>query len=150
MRAAFGGYQAEGEEVSEKTDYVAKLAFQIRAVGLPAPIREYRFFPKRMWRADFAWPNEKLLVEYEGGIFVRQQRNGQNFGWHQSAQRMLTDMEKYNAAAMLGFRVLRFTASHVKSGEAVKEIEQALKGGIQIPTQKEIEGLGLRAQGMGA
>jgi hypothetical protein len=117
--------------MSEKTDYVAKLAFQIRAAGLPAPVREYRFFPKRMWRADFAFPNQMLLIEYEGGLFVRTQKNGQSIGWHQSTQRMLGDMEKYNAAAMLGFRVLRYTASHVKSGQAVKEIEQALKGGVQ-------------------
>ena len=136
--------------MSEKSDYVAKLAFQIRAVGLPAPVREYRFYPKRMWRADFAWPNQMLLVEYEGGVFMQSQKNSKGFGWHQSKGHMLGDMSKYNTAAMLGFRVLRYTANHVKSGQAIKEIEQALKGGVQIPMQKEIEGLGLRAEGMGA
>lgn len=136
--------------MGEKTDYIAKLAFQIRAVGLPEPIREYRFYPKRGWRADFAFPNQKLLVEYEGGIFVRAQRNGQDYGWHQSVGRMLGDMEKYNMAALMGFRVLRYTAKQVKSGEAVKQIEAALKGGIQIPMQKEMmeqvieNGMGMR------
>ncbi len=135
--------------MSEKTDNVAKLAFQIRAVGLPEPLREYHFYPKRGWRADFAWPNQKLLVEFEGGIFVRAQKNGQDYGWHQSVARMLGDMEKYNVAALLGFRVLRFSAKEVKSGKAVEQIEQALKGGIQIPMQGELieHGMGMRYMG---
>jgi len=137
-----------------KYDAVETLAFQIKALKLPAPVREYRFYPKRGWRADFAWPNEKLLVEYEGGIFARSMGKGQDYGWHQSVGRMLGDMEKYNKAAMMGFRVLRFTANHVKSGEAVNLIEQALKGGIHIPMQKElapaVEDLGIRSCGMGA
>ncbi len=114
-----------------------KLAFQIRALGLPEPVREYRFAWSlgRLYRADFAWPNQRLLVEAEGGIFAKQQRNGQDYGWHQSVQRMLTDMEKYNAAALLGFRVLRYSAKEINSGKAVAEIERALNGGVKAPMQ---------------
>lgn len=121
-----------------KFDGKKTLMFQIKALGIPAPITEYRFFPERMWRADFAWPNHKLLVEYEGGIFARSMGKGQEYGWHQSTQRMLTDMEKYNRAALLGYRVLRYSPREVRSGKAVAEIEQALKGGIQIPMQKDM------------
>ena len=42
------------------------LAFQMRAAGLPEPEREYRFHEKRRYRADFAWPDHRLLVEGEG------------------------------------------------------------------------------------
>ncbi|EMU24677.1 hypothetical protein ABNIH18_19544, partial [Acinetobacter baumannii ABNIH18] len=36
----------------------------------------------------------------------------------------LGDMEKYNSAAMMGFTVLRFSTEQVKSGLALKKIEQ--------------------------
>jgi very-short-patch-repair endonuclease len=121
-----------------------KLAFQMRAVGLPAPHREYRFVPGRMYRADFAFVEQKLLVEAEGGLFSKGK------GWHLSVGGFLDDLEKYNLAALLGYRVLRFTAKEIGTGKAVQQIEQALKGGVQIPMQKEIEGLGLRAEGMGS
>jgi very-short-patch-repair endonuclease len=120
------------------------LAFQIRAVGLKPPHREYRFAPGRQYRADFAWPNEKLLVECEGGLFSKGK------GWHLSIGGYLDDIEKYNLACLLGFRVLRYAANKIKSGVALSEIECALRGGLKLPQQKQIEELGLRAVGMGA
>jgi very-short-patch-repair endonuclease len=112
------------------------LAFQLRASGLDKGLeREYRFCKDRMWRADFAWPEHMLLVECEGGIFVRAQRNGQDYGWHQSVERMLGDMEKYNAATLLGYRVLRYAARAVTDGVALREIEFALAGGIRQPAR---------------
>lgn len=113
-----------------------KLAFQIRAVNLPAPVREYRFIPGRMYRADFAWPNVKLLVECEGGVFARR---GQGGGWHQSVGGYLDDCRKYTLAALYGYRVLRYTAKEIKSGVAIGEIEQALRGGIDVPRQMVME-----------
>jgi hypothetical protein len=67
-----------------------------------------------MWRADFAWPDHMRLVECEGGIFARAMRKGQDYGWHQSVKRMLDDMEKCNAATLLGYRVLRYAADTIE------------------------------------
>jgi hypothetical protein len=39
---------------------------------------------------------------------------------------MMADMEKYNAATLLNWRLLRFSPSHVKSGLALKAIEEGL------------------------
>jgi very-short-patch-repair endonuclease len=122
----------------------AKLAFQIKALGLPDPKREFRFIPGRMYRADFAWPNEKLLVEAEGGLFSKGK------GWHLSIGGYLDDCRKYNLAALFGYRVLRYTAKEINSGAAIDQIKQALAGGIQIPMQREISELGLCSNGMGA
>ena len=94
------------------------LSFQMKAVGLDF-VTEYRFDMLRRWRADFAFPKQKLLVEYEGGIYT-QGRNTRGKGYE-------GDLEKYNTATLLGFRVLRFSAKHVKSGEALSMIEQALE-----------------------
>ncbi len=44
-------------------------AFQCKALKLPAPCREI-VFCERKWRLDFAWPDIKLAVEIEGGIWT--------------------------------------------------------------------------------
>ena len=96
-----------------------QLALQIKALGLPEPEREYVFFPGRRWRADFAWPKHSLLVEYEGGIYTR--------GRHTRSIGYRNDLDKYNAATLAGYRVLRFCVDHVKAGTAIQAIELALE-----------------------
>jgi very-short-patch-repair endonuclease len=71
---------------------------------------EYRFHPERRWRFDFAWPSKKIAVEIEGGTW--------SGGRHTTGAGFEKDCEKYNAAVMLEWRVLRFTGKQVKSGEA--------------------------------
>ena len=94
------------------------LALHIRAVGLPEPIREYKFDPKRRWRADFAWPEIMLLVEVEGGHWTG--------GRHTRGAGFENDCEKYNEAALFGWRVLRLTSTHIKTGEALAWITRAM------------------------
>lgn len=60
---------------------------------------QYRFHPKRRWLFDFAFPEDKVAIEIEGGIFVR--------GRHVSPSGFVKDCEKYNAATSMGWRVLR-------------------------------------------
>lgn len=103
--------------MKNKSHWSDMLAFQMRAVSL-VPVREFRFHPVRRWRADFAFPDQKLLVEFEGGAF--------SAGRHTRGAGFEKDCEKYNAAALLGYTVLRFTAKHVKSGEAIVTIEKFL------------------------
>ncbi len=91
------------------------------ALGLPEPVRQYRFHPKRRWKADFAWPVHMVLVELEGGVYRR--------GWHQSIARYISDCRKYRAAAIMGYRVLRYVGEEVRDGSAVREVELVLKGG---------------------
>jgi len=45
------------------------LLWQIKAAGLPMPEREYRAIKGRMFRFDFAWEKERLLVEINGGTY---------------------------------------------------------------------------------
>jgi len=74
---------------------------------LARPEREYHFdpiYPRR--RLDFAWPKLKLAVEIEGGMYVR--------GRHQRARGYTNDCRKYNAAVLLGWRVLRYTTLDMK------------------------------------
>jgi very-short-patch-repair endonuclease len=94
------------------------LALHIRAHRLPAPQREHRFASDRLWRFDFAWPEQKLAVEVEGGIFTA--------GRHSRGTGLLADMEKYNRAALDGWRVLRFFTDQVVDGTAIAVIRKAL------------------------
>ena len=103
------------------------LLFQMQAVGLK-PECEYRFHPTRKWRSDFAFPHQRVLVEFEGGVYTQ--------GRHSRGRGFEKDCEKYNAAALMGYHVLRFTASQVKSGNAVSVIEQAVENGRQVKTRK--------------
>jgi hypothetical protein len=99
------------------------LSFQMQAAELPAPEREYSFFPGRKWRADFAWPTRRLLVEVEGGVY--------SGGRHTTGPGFERDCEKYNAAALSGWVVLRFTGRLIESGEALTVIENALMAAIK-------------------
>lgn len=71
------------------------------AVGIPAPIAEYRFAPPRRWRFDWAWPSEKIAMEVQGGLFTQ--------GRHSRGAALLKEHEKLNAAAVMGWRVLFVT-----------------------------------------
>lgn len=77
--------------------------WKMLAHGQPEPVTEYRFHPSRRWRFDFAWPKLRLAVEIEGGLY-----HGRG-GGHVSVNGFIGDCEKYNAATLLGWRVLRYT-----------------------------------------
>jgi very-short-patch-repair endonuclease len=91
------------------------LLLHLRAAGLPEPFREYRFAPPRRWRFDFAWPAAMLAVEVEGGAWI--------YGRHVRGRGFEADCEKYNAATLLGWRVLRFTPVMVENGAALCAVE---------------------------
>lgn len=85
-----------------------RLALFLASAKLPVPVRELRFAPPRMWRFDFAWPDRFIAVEIEGGVFVR--------GGHSRGVDFTDDCEKYDIAALLGWRVYRFTVKQFESG----------------------------------
>jgi hypothetical protein len=97
-----------------------------RAHGLPEPELEFQFHPTRRWRSDYAWPAEKVLVEKEGGLFAGGRRPGLRLGGHSSLTGVLRDMDKANAAAVLGYCYLRFTPAALENGSALPMIQIAL------------------------
>ena len=83
-----------------------------------APEREYAFEPDEKYRADFAWPHHKVLVEIEGGTRINGRHNR-----HDGFER---DARKYNLAALHEWLVFRFTSEMVTSGEAIDVVRKAL------------------------
>lgn len=64
-----------------------------------APVEEWVFAPPRKWRFDWAFPSVMIAVEVDGGQYAP------NGGRHARD----SDREKLNTAAMLGWRVFRFS-----------------------------------------
>jgi len=87
--------------------------------GLPAPVLEYKFHPRRKWRTDLAWPDLKLACEIEGGVFSR--------GRHVRPVGFLRDVEKYNAYAVMGWSLLRVVPSQVQDSDPFPQENPSLR-----------------------
>lgn len=106
--------QRQPSSLESAFNALAKLA------ALPPYETEYRFAPPRRWRFDMAWPEEKVAVELEGGIWTG--------GRHSRGKGMQEDMEKYNAATSLGWKVLRYSTNDLRDKPLVmmEQVKQAL------------------------
>ena len=110
------------QSILKRSHLETLLLNQLKICQLPEPVREYRFHHARRWRFDMAWPDCLLAVEIEGGTWKLKSRHTSGSGFH-------NDCLKYNSAILLGWRVLRFDGDMVRSGEALKVLEQALLTG---------------------
>jgi len=103
--------------------------FQCKAAKLAEPKREHRFHKTRRWRFDLAWTElpmgaglmwcPDVAVEVDGGVYVQ--------GRHSRGKGIEADMEKIATAMTMGWRVLRVTPRHIRSGQALNWIEALLK-----------------------
>lgn len=135
--------KAEGESMNDR--YTLELIRQLKVLGLPDPIREFRFHPDRMWRSDLAYPEKKILIEIDGGSFgrvvvchqcksnvLRKLADGRfvpirEGGRHSGGVATEKDNEKRNAALALGFRPFGFAPKHIKDGYAAQLIAQIFR-----------------------
>jgi len=82
-----------------------------RLMRLPDPVAEHRFHPTRNWRVDWAWPDARLALEVEGGLFGLGKPcpvcGRRKVAGHTSIQRLKDDLEKYNELALAGWRLVR-------------------------------------------
>lgn len=85
---------------------------------LPVPSVEHRVCDSRRFRFDFAWPDERVALEVEGGAWTG--------GRHTRGIGFIRDMEKYNLAACLGWRVLRCVPSDLCTMDTVRMIHACL------------------------
>lgn len=111
-------------------------ALHVQTYALPRPATQLHFALKdlgRQWRFDFAWPAYMLAVEVEG-LVVRNLRDLKAqkdvkvvYGGHATITGIREDMEKYNAAARLGWYVLRFEQELIRTGAAIQETKRFLE-----------------------
>jgi hypothetical protein len=87
-------------------------------MGLPEPVAEHRFHATRKWRFDYAWPEHRIALEVEGGVWTG--------GRHTRGSGFLGDMEKYNEAAALGWRIIRCQPKTLKKVATIEIIKRAM------------------------
>ena len=85
-------------------------------------VKEYRCHPKRRWRFDDALPEHRIAVEVEGGVW--------SGGRHTSPKGFLGDIEKYNCAALMGWRLFRVTPDTLTTNCTISLLKQAVNGGF--------------------
>lgn len=96
------------------------LATMQRVFGAENVVKEHKFHPVRRWRFDYAVPEIKLAVEYDGVS------NYGHAGRHSSLVGMTGDNEKFNTANLMGWTVLRFTKMNF-GGKKTKGISTAVE-----------------------
>ena len=87
--------------------------------GLPRPVAEHRFKVDRKWKLDYAWPLQQVALEVEGGVWTK--------GRHTRPSGFLKDMEKYNTAAAMGWRVLRCTPDTLLSTQTITLLKASMR-----------------------
>lgn len=133
------------EKKSKAQEYKERLTQMLRSRDLhEGMVHEHRFHPDRMWRFDFAWPDRKVAIEFQGGTFGRvvtcdrcfdgpgvphkvrrRLKDGREIpvregGHHNTGEGLMRDFEKSNAAQELGWRVLLCTDKHLKTWDFVE------------------------------
>ncbi len=77
--------------------------------GLPEPVLQYEIVDRdgHLWRVDFAWPVQKVIVEYDG------------FDWHSSPDHLRRDRQKRAALQELDWTVISIVSDDVRRHPAV-------------------------------
>lgn len=101
-----------------KHNYDDAISACCRIYNMPMPVGEHRFWPERLFRFDYAWLDQKIALEVEGGTWTG--------GRHGRGKGMKSDMEKYNRAVLMGWRVLRCTPDQLRSGEVFAELAELM------------------------
>lgn len=83
--------------------------------------KEHKFHDERRWRFDYVVSGKKIAVEIDGGVWSNKGAGGR----HNRGTGFIKDMEKYNAAAKLGYRILRYPKLDV--GQILGDVEEMLK-----------------------
>jgi very-short-patch-repair endonuclease len=106
--------------MTKKPCYEADLAKQLLILFALTAVMEHKFHPTRKWRFDLAFPDQKVGIEIEGGLWAN--------GRHNRGAGYIADMEKYREAVKLGWRVLRYPPQMVKDWTAAEEIATLVLG----------------------
>jgi hypothetical protein len=76
--------------------------------SLPMPVCEVLIIPGRDFRADYCWPQQRIVVEQNG------------YRDHSSKKKLLRDWEKANLAQVAGWRYFQFSPKQLISVDTIE------------------------------
>ncbi|WP_163204681.1 DUF559 domain-containing protein [Blastococcus saxobsidens] len=92
------------------------LRWLLHTAGAPAPVLQHEIrTPAGLFRADMAWPDRRVLVEFDGDV-------------HRDRAVFVRDLRRQNALVASGWTVLRFSSADVlgRPDVVVAQIRRAL------------------------
>lgn len=84
-------------------------------------VEEHLFHPVRKWRFDLAILSHKIAIEIEGGIWI------EGGGAHSHPANIIRDIEKYNAAVLHGWRLIRVVPEDLTKTKTMKMIKKLIE-----------------------
>ena len=106
-----------GKKAQKQPKYDAFCLLLRQHLGIEV-VAEHRFHPTRMWRFDYAIPSHRIAIEIDGGVWIE--------GRHNRPKGYIADLDKFNNAAALGWRVLKFTPQQKLTTKALSLIREAI------------------------
>jgi very-short-patch-repair endonuclease len=94
-------------EIQHECEIIMRII--LGSLDIPQPKKEHQFLSTRKFRFDYAWIEQKIALEVEGGVWIQ--------GRHTRGAGFVKDMEKYNLACVAGWKVLRFTPQQLRKKE---------------------------------
>lgn len=85
--------------------------------GLPRPIAEHWFHPDRKWRFDWAFLDQRVALEIDGGA---------GWGRHTRKKGFIDDQEKNNEALLRGWKVFHCVPADVMNEAVFHLLKRAL------------------------
>ena len=92
---------------------------QLRSAGLTKFVRQAELVPGRRFKHDFYFPDARLAVEVQGGLWIPK-------GAHSGGAGSERDYEKAALTALQGVWTLFVSGRHVRAGQALAWIEALL------------------------
>jgi hypothetical protein len=108
-----------------------RLLYEILNEAYPGKwVNEFKGIECRKFRFDCANPSEKIAIEIEGGLWT--------LGRHNRPIGMIQDMEKYNAAIVDGWKVLRYCPETLRKTpwKLISDVRKLC--GIEDESQQEL------------
>lgn len=119
-----GSTAARNTKNAQSRAFNARFLTLWRLLGGPELQTEFRFHPVRRWRFDYYHEPSKILLDLDGGTFVR--------GGHSRGAQMIKDHEKRNTATSMGYKVFVLSTGMLTS-EFIKPIIEYAKRAMSKP-----------------
>src|SRR5262245_430569 len=107
-----------------RRDYKKEFLDQLHLAGLPTPEAEVAFASPRRWRFDWAFKDQQIAIEYQGGNYTGK-------GGHNTVKGLRNDYEKFSEAAIRGWLLILIDSGSVRDGRAVTWVERALRARLK-------------------